>query len=134
MAKLAPREMNRLLFGTDALRRFTQCSPVMPDVWLEFNDPKGPEDARDTDKDHQDLLFTPHENSNAGELFKELREQLGGRRGRRAADQWEMAYNGGYVVARLTLEELVRGALPLTPWWTKYLWSESKHKGWKSKP
>lgn len=143
MGKLAKTEISRLLFGTEALRRFTQSSPVMPDVWLEFNEPTGPADAAGK-KEEQDLLFTPHEASNASMLFKELREQLQATSGLNSKPKrpgskkpatatttagmtpWDLAYNGGYVVARLTFKEMVQTALPLTDWWTKYVWAEAR--------
>ena len=28
--------MEQLMFGTERVRRFTQDSPVLPDVWLEY--------------------------------------------------------------------------------------------------
>ena len=33
-----------------------------------------------------------------------------------------LAYNQSHVAAKLTFEELVRGALPLSRWWKHHLW------------
>ena len=39
--------MEQLLFGTGRARRFTQDSPVLPDVWLEYaKQPAGGEAGR----------------------------------------------------------------------------------------
>ena len=39
--------MEQLLFGTGRARRFTQDSPVLPDVWLEYaKQPAAPHEGR----------------------------------------------------------------------------------------
>jgi hypothetical protein len=115
MPGLSPETLQTLLFGTERLRRFTQASPVMPDVWMEYNEKAG---------EPVDLLFTPHERSNARELYKELREQLLANKGRK--HNWELTYNDAYVVGKLTFTELVRAALPLSKWWSTNVWRERR--------
>ncbi|HEX6900303.1 MAG TPA: S8 family peptidase [Thermoanaerobaculia bacterium] len=115
---LSSKELEYLIFGTERQRRFTQDSPVLPDVWLEYNAKPG---------QPIDLLLTPYKNTPPSDLYKKLRERLrledeespGRRRQRR------MTYNESYVVAELTLDEVIRVALPLTQWWVRYLWPEA---------
>lgn len=113
---LSDKEIEYLIFGTERQRRFTQDSPVLPDVWLEYNK-VGP-DAQ------IDLLLTPYKNRQPSELYKKLRERLRAedaiRPDKKRARQ--ITYNEAYVVARLTLDEVIRVALPLTRWWMEYVW------------
>ncbi len=113
---LSEKEIEYLIFGTERQRRFTQDSPVLPDVWLEYNK-TGPDEP-------VDLLLTPYKNRQPSELYKKLRERL------RAEDEIRpgkkgdrrVTYNEAYVVAKLTLDEVIRVALPLTRWWVEYVW------------
>ena len=111
---LTPERLEELIFGTERFRRFTQDSPVMPDVWIAYGtDPKA----------RQDLLLTPHVRASAPELGLTLRERLGGRQTRaNHPGQARVAYNESYVVAELDFEELVKVALPLTNWWRDHVW------------
>jgi serine protease AprX len=98
--------LEEYVFGLPGERRFTQDSPVLPEVWVRFaEDPEG----------RQDLLLVPHKNSSAAVLVAALRERLGVDGAR------ELAYNEGYVVARLDFHQLVRDVIPLSPWWRR-LW------------
>ena len=82
----------------------------MPDVWLRYGeDPEG----------RQDLLLTPHEHGTAAELIAALTRALPGARGQGGAH--ELAYNEGYVVARLTFFELITRLLPLSGWWRELI-------------
>ena len=111
---LTPERLEELIFGTERFRRFTQDSPVMPDVWIAYGlDPKA----------RQDLLLTPHVQASAPELGHALRERLGGRQMRQGLpDEPRVAYNESYVAAELDFEELVKVALPLTHWWHEHVW------------
>jgi serine protease AprX len=127
---LSDKEIEYLIFGTERQRRFTQDSPVLPDVWLEYNK-VGPDEPID-------LLLTPYKNRPPSELYKKLRERL------RAEDEArpdkkrarQMTYNEAYVVAKLTLDEVIRVALPLTRWWVEYVWkgAEDVEDGTVRKP
>lgn len=89
-------------------QRFTQDSPILPEVWLAFAaQPKA----------RVSLLLTPHEKSSAPELANQLRLQLGPK-----AAAARIAFNTAYVVADLLFEEVIRCALPLTRWWHEYVW------------
>jgi len=107
--RLELRQLAPWIFGSGQLRRFTQDSPVMPDVWLAY--------GRDPDEP-LDLLLQPHRRSSAAELALALKEDD-------ETPQREpmgLAYNTAYVAARLRFHEMVRGALPLSQWWRDYVW------------
>lgn len=113
---LSPKLVETLLFGTERQRRFTQDSPVLPDVWLAYNqDPCA----------RVDLLLTPYRNGQPAELYTHLRARLK-RADRRPGSPWAVTYNESYAVAKLTFRELIRAALPLTRWWAQYVWPEAK--------
>ena len=109
-----------LIFRGAAARRFTQDSPVLPDVWLEYARTycKGPPEP-------VDLLLTPHRDASAAELAHALRHRLSAERKTArwkkahagAATQPEIAYHLSSVAARLHFDELVRVVMPLSAWW-----------------
>ena len=105
-----PVELKQWIFGSAENRRFTQDSPVLPEVWLGYaEDP----DAR------QDLLLTPHERSSAARLMAVLSKRL--LNGDLGEDKGEhgLAYNEGYVVAWVDFRQLVREIVPLSQWWER---------------
>ena len=95
--------------------RFTQDSPVLPDVWIAY----GLRDGA------QDLLLTPHWQSGAvalaGALYTRLRGGPGRADGAEPARAAAIATTQSTVAASLTLAELVAAALPLSRWWHEYL-------------
>jgi serine protease AprX len=100
-----PEDFDTWIYGPQTERRFTQDSPVLPGVWRRY--------AEDPDAT-QDLLLTPHQLSSAAELMAALQRRLADFE---ADEGSEIALNEGYVVARLTLPQLVRCAVPLSEWW-----------------
>jgi hypothetical protein len=92
------------LFGLPGERRFTQDSPVLPEVWLAYSRAPG---------EPQDLLLTPHKDHSPVELLAALSTRLVEGDDREV----EPAYNEGYVVARLHFYQLVREVVPLSKWW-----------------
>ena len=96
---LSNSELQELIYGAGPGRRFTQDSPVMPDVWLAYGQSPGP----------VDLLLTPHTGTTPGALAAELQARLP--KGARVAP------SDTYVVAQLSFEDLISQALPLTHWW-----------------
>ena len=98
------RQLAPWVFGLGQLRRYTQDSPVMPDVWLAF--------GRDPDK-RLDLLLEPHREAGAAALALALQQTpLTAER-----PVMRLACNQSHVAAALTFEELVTGVLPLSRWW-----------------
>jgi len=101
-------QAEKLIYGHELAGRFTQDSPILPDVWIAYAQEPGV---------RHDLLLTPYVEStasapSAGRLARELRERLGeARLGAR------VAYNQSTVAAGLTFAELVRVVLPASRWW-----------------
>ena len=115
--------LEELIFRGEASRRFTQDSPVLPDVWLAF----GEAYCRDP-LVRRDLLLTPHRNASAAALGFALQQRL---RAERQTREWRslhgrektadvaahIAYNSASVAAHLSFDELIRVVLPLSDWW-----------------
>ncbi|MEZ5077332.1 MAG: S8 family peptidase [Solirubrobacterales bacterium] len=107
------RELETWVYGPPSRRRYTQDSPVMPEIWFRFGE---------APQERQDLLLTPHQRRSAAELLASLRSALE-RQG--VLDEEDgalgLASNEGYVSAYLSFAELVRCVVPLAPWWRE-LW------------
>ena len=130
--KLERKLIEQLMFGTGRVRRFTQDSPVLPDVWIEYAKGPGEEDGRLTGPAGTDdpfppvkLLLTPWRESFAGDIRLALRRRIASERKTpewRALDHDPKAparviYNQSTVAATLYFEDLVRAVLPMTGWW-----------------
>ena len=109
--RLELRQLAPWVFGQGQLQRFTQDSPVMPDVWMAYGD---------ADRDERlDLLLEPHREAGAGRAGARARSSSPITAARPVM---QLAYNQSHVAAALTFEELVRGVLPMSRWWRDYLW------------
>jgi serine protease AprX len=111
-----------LIFGEQGVRRFTQDSPVLPDVWLRFAEqPAEP----------LELILTPYRDVEAGKLAVALRKRLLADREaeesprERKATADRISYIQGNVAAGLDFSQVVRVVLPMT-WW----WEERVYAGW----
>ena len=121
--KIERDELERLIYRNAGPKRFTQDSPVMPDVWFEFG--KNP-NAK------VDLLLNPHFEASPGRVAKLLEDRLQIEQKSKTASKfgcdktggYDIAYNQSTVVVRLCFHELVRVVLPLTTWWSRYVWQE----------
>lgn len=95
--------------------RFTQDSPILPDVWIAY----GLRDGA------QDLLLTPSWQSGAvalaGAVYTRLRGGPHRADGSDPARAAAIAITQSTAAASLTLAELVTAALPLSRWWHEYL-------------
>ena len=100
---LQAKELEHLLLESTGWQRYTQDSPVFPDVWMEY---RGQPNCR------QDLLLEPHHQAPAGSLAMAVRARLPAL----TADH-RLAYAGEYVAIDLTLPELLVAVLPLSSWW-----------------
>ena len=107
-----------LIFGGEKLRRFTQDSPILPDIWSRYADsPDG----------KLELLLTPYGEVTSGKLSVVLRKRLEDERERakrtgqrgKSGEPPSIAYNQSVVLANLGFDELVRTVLPLSEWWIK---------------
>jgi len=99
--------LEKLIFGGVGERRFTQDSPVLPDVWVYFG--KDPDSSLE-------LLMTPHRRASAGRVSVALRERLGTGRGH------NISYIPSSVAAKLCFDEMVRCVVSMTSWWEKRVW------------
>lgn len=108
--KLEFKNLGPWIFGTEQLKRFTQDSPIMPDVWLQYGREPGAA---------IDLLLEPHAESTTAELAQAVLEA-----DHSATDPapLQLAYNASHVAVRLTFGELLRSVLPLSEWWQRHLW------------
>jgi len=127
---LVEREWLRgVVFGRQSARRFTQESPILPDVWMVG----GVQYCRNP-KRRIDFLLTPHREHSAGILGTALQGRLGATIEEPRAVQeeggnelvitrsvWTLAVSQVAVAVSLTLEELITAALPLTQWWKRNL-------------
>jgi subtilisin family serine protease len=125
--------MEQLLFGAGRARRFTQDSPILPDVWLEYA--KGAADAtRLTSPPAKDdpfpaikLLLTPYREVQAGTVRAAIRERIPIERPKKGWREFghepdrmpRVVYNQSTVGATLYFEDLVRVVLPMTDWWSR---------------
>jgi subtilisin family serine protease len=105
---LGKEELQELLLGPKRRRRFTQDSPVYPDVWLAYRNRPA--------TDREDLLLEPHFEVPVGALAVAVQKRLGG-----ASAEHQLAWAGEHVAVRLTLQELLRDVLPLSKWWRDLL-------------
>src|SRR4051812_21251690 len=108
--KLEFKNLGPWIFGSEQLKRFTQDSPVMPDVWLAYG--RHPNDAID-------LLLEPHETSTTAELTQAV---LQADHSPTEPAPIKLAYNQSHVAVALTFGELLRSVLPLSEWWQQQLW------------
>lgn len=108
--KLEFKNLGPWIFGTEQLKRFTQDSPIMPDVWLQYGREPGAA---------IDLLLEPHAESTTAELAQAVLDA-----DHSATDPapLQLAYNASHVAVRLTFRELLRSVLALSQWWQQHLW------------
>ena len=112
----------RLVYQGVGGQRFTQDSPVMPDVWIRY----GMHSHEPGDK-RLSLLLTPNNEVTPGELAKKLRRafrdygSVEGPPSPKEIDEGpRIAYNQTVVVADLLFHELLCIALPQSAWWEKF--------------
>jgi serine protease AprX len=113
MAKGKDSIMSLILEQGSGGQRFTQDSPVYPEVWKKYDEAP---DSR------IDLILSPFRGVTATFLLKILKEKLVEYSKSENNLEWELSTTGEYVVAKLTIQELISVALPLTKWFQKYLW------------
>lgn len=108
-ARASYLELIRLaIFGGDGNRRYTQDSPVLPNVWLAYGDEPWA---------NHDLLLSPHRYANPGMLVSTIRDRARAFAGSDLPHDRQLTYNESYAVGRFTFGELVCVLLPLTPWY-----------------
>ena len=116
--RLDPDFVQELIFGPPGSTRFTQDSPVLPDVWHAYG--RSPTEA-------VDLLLAPHIKASAGKVGAAVRERLiKDRKGHKAGPSPRAVYNQFHVVAPCFFDELVRLILPMTHWWPRHVGARRK--------
>ena len=119
--RLGHKQLEEVIFGKTGFRRFTQDSPILPDVWMAYGlNPREP----------SDLLLTPTWGAPPGKLSNVIADRL---EAERRAPRWEtversggaldpeIAYNVSAVAVKLYFDEMIRVVLPMTKWWDKYV-------------
>jgi serine protease AprX len=104
--------LEELIFAGEAPRRFTQDSPVLPDVWLAYA-----EAAREADA--KDLLITPYRDAPPGQIVKAIREVIH-RSPQYEESAHDIAHNEAVVAVRLAFAQLIKVTLVLSPWWKQH--------------
>ncbi|HKR25604.1 MAG TPA: S8 family serine peptidase [Allosphingosinicella sp.] len=99
--------VNRLLYGHGDRQRYTQETPILPEVWQNYA--KSPAEP-------QDLLITPLESSSAVALLRSLLEPEPGDDKQALRARAHFAPLQSFLAARLTFRELIRYLLPRTEW------------------
>lgn len=114
--KLARRRfVESLMFGTGRVRRFTQDSPVLPDVWLAYANALEDDTYTANADGAVHLLLAPFRDKQAGDVRNKLLERL------KMKPLPRVIYNQSTVGAELRFEELVRVVIPLTGWWERLM-------------
>ena len=107
--------LEQIIFRRAPMRRYTQDSPVLPDVWFAYGENPG---------EQIDLLLTPLRTTSPGEVFKALRQRVAterktahwrGLHGKQGPSA-DLVYSQSAVAGRFYFDELVRVLLPLSVW------------------
>ncbi len=102
-------------------RRFTQQSPIMPDVWIRYGMDAG---------EQQELLMVPNWHFSTADLAKAIKERLKtdkkhektlGQFRKGKGTRPSIAFNQNVVVANLWFDQLIRVVLPLSKFWRTHI-------------
>ena len=119
--KIASEIVNEILFGTGEKRRYSQETPILPDVWHRIAaDPAAP----------LDLLISPRQSYSAVEVLMEIVDRLS----QAEVEQAAPAPLQSFVAIRLDFAQIIAHLLPLTEWVhdTAAIFTEhSKKAGWQ---
>ncbi len=96
----------QIMHGTK-MRRYTQDTPILPDVWLEYG-------KYEKKNKRISLLLTPYFGSSPGEVAHLLGNNEPKLRGAK------ISYNITYTAADFRYDELLQLVIPLTSWWYKH--------------
>jgi hypothetical protein len=114
LREISDETWRRLIFKTFGHERFTQDSPIMPDVWLAY---------AKADRDVPiDIILTPHAGHAPGKIALLLEQRLTHFNAANAGSQKVrakalIAYSRSSVVAKVTFAELLKVVIPMTTWW-----------------
>jgi serine protease AprX len=124
--RVDPQQLEKAMFLGKGVERFTQDSPILPDVWSEYGQ---------RPNEQIDLLLNPYKDESPGKLcdilIKRLRVMANDPKRYQMHDRVvmkgvgrEAAVNQSTVVIRLYFDELVCVSLPMTRWWNEYIWRD----------
>jgi len=131
--RVDPQQLEKAIFLGRGVERFTQDSPVLPDVWAEYG-------QRPNEK--IDLLLNPYKDSAPGRLCDILLTRLTDRD--KDPNRYRLsppppivaesvgrgaAVNQSTVVIQLYFDELICVVLPMTRWWNEYVWKDDDKNG-----
>lgn len=104
---IATDVVNRMLYGCGDRQRFTQDTPVLPEVWQLYAAEPG---------EAQDLLITPLESTSSLALLRTILKTVPADDRKVLLKRARFAPLQSFLAARLTFRELVGLVLPRTPW------------------
>jgi len=115
--------IENLIYETVGGSRFTQRSPAMPEVWRTYGvHGPGPQDL---------LMITNWRQPTRITLADSLARRLGFGKNKQDAEdacaEARLAPTQSAVVAELDFRAFLRAALPLSPWWHRYLIPERQY-------
>ncbi|EJB02278.1 subtilisin-like serine protease [Rhizobium leguminosarum bv. trifolii WSM597] len=120
--KLTDEALRGLVLGTFGHARWTQDSPIVPDVWISFVR-IAEERARARLQDRSpsgnslvDLIITPWTGSSPGKIAQTIRSNLA-RTAPESVKAARIATSSTRVVASLDFGSLMQLVIPLTGWW-----------------
>lgn len=120
--------ISKLMYETPGGARFTQDSPVLTNVWLKYAmEPRSPQKLILTvDREHgagkaaqmlRGMLDQFRSRLDREEAGYSLQTPIGELHGEGKRGRAKISYISGQVSAELYFDEMMRVALPLTPWW-----------------
>lgn len=107
--------LNALLFEVPGGTRFTQDSPILPNIWIAY---------AENPRQQQELILNVEYQQNAGRAAHAIGKALTAYRNlRKGKDFFErerarISFVPGQIAAKLYFDELIRVVLPMTVWWT----------------
>lgn len=105
--------VNALIFETFGDQRYTQDSPIMPEVWVRYaHAPRQP----------LDVLLTPRSGDSPSQLAGRVAKRLATFKGDTSEDaiwaEHDIAYSRSSLVVKVTFEQLACVIVPMTKWWS----------------
>ncbi|HSN68150.1 MAG TPA: hypothetical protein VLV48_02830, partial [Thermoanaerobaculia bacterium] len=121
MADETRSTIDTLMFGGQRARRFTQDSPILPDVWIAY---------WESIDDPVDVLITPWRTDAPSRIAAQIRDRLQEDRKKRKVkrESAQVVFNQTTVAARLYFQDLIRVVLPMTQWWHETIAPNRWHK------
>jgi len=104
--------VNALVFETFGDQRYTQDSPIMPEVWVRYaHAPRQP----------LDVLLTPQSGDSPCQLASRLAKRLvsGGKSEDDIRAEHDIAYSNSSLVVKVRFRELASTIVPMTKWWSE---------------